>query len=136
MNLKNAVLYYVVFAIAIFGSAMLLKEIPHVISPHFLTIYLFFTIITFIVFIMAYFGSKHSQPKNAINLIMVSFIFKLIASFLFFIILSSFTKDRSLNLVANFFSVYLLFTIFEIFILLAILRPDLKKVNTTNEAPK
>lgn len=114
------------FAALIGLAGYLLRDQENLISPHFFTVYGFFVVLTCVVFGFAYFASRIKSQQNSLQLILFSFLFRLICSFLFFVIITSFTKDYSLLFTGNFFVLYLLFTVFEIYYLVAILRADFK----------
>ncbi len=134
MNLKKASLFYILFSGIIYLAAHQLKQTTEIISPHFTTLFYFYFFFSIAAFTTTYFSSKLKTVKNSLMLIMYSSIARLVISFLFFIIITSYTNDYSVKLALNFFTVYLLFTVFEIFVLVAILRADFKNTNTSGDA--
>jgi len=77
--------------------------------------------ITFIGYVLAYIGIK-SNPETGIMAIMGSIAVKMIFSMAFVLIYSVKSQEKGVVLVLNFFSLYLLFSFFEIYSLLRNLR--------------
>jgi len=87
----------------------------------FWVLFIFLAGITFIAYILADLGIKRN-PEAGIMAIMGSIALKMIFSMAFVLIYSQNTKEKGLVLVLNFFSLYLLFSFFEIYSLLRNLR--------------
>ena len=81
----------------------------------------FLGVLTLIAYVLAFFGIKHN-PEIGVMAIMGSIVLKMIFSMAFVLIYSLNHKGKDLLFVLNFFSLYLLFTCFEIFGLLRNLR--------------
>jgi hypothetical protein len=77
--------------------------------------------ITFIAYVVADLGMKRN-PEVGIMAIMGSIALKMIFSMAFVLIYSINTKEKGMVFVLNFFSLYLLFSFFEIYSLLRNLR--------------
>lgn len=77
--------------------------------------------ITFVAYILAYMGIKHN-PETGVMAIMGSIALKMIFSMAFVLIYSLNTKEKGIVVVLNFFSLYFLFSFFEIYALLRNLR--------------
>ncbi|MFD0939844.1 hypothetical protein [Pedobacter boryungensis] len=77
--------------------------------------------ITFIAYIVAFLGIKRN-PETGILAIMGSIAIKMLFSMAFVLIYSLNHKGKDVVFVLNFFSLYLLFTFFEIYCLLRNLR--------------
>jgi len=77
--------------------------------------------ITFVAFLLAYIGIQRN-PETGIMAIMGSIALKMLFSMAFVLIYSLNTKEKGMILVLNFFSLYLLFSFFEIYALLRNLR--------------
>lgn len=77
--------------------------------------------ITFIAYILAFLGIKRN-PEAGIMAIMGSIALKMLFSMAFVLIYSLNSKEKGMILVLNFFSLYLLFSFFEIYSLLCNLR--------------
>ena len=77
--------------------------------------------ITFIAYVMADLGIKRN-PETGVMAIMGSIALKMIFSMAFVLIYSLNSKEKGMVFVLNFFSLYLLFSFFEIFSLLRNLR--------------
>lgn len=87
----------------------------------FWVLFIFLAGITFIAYILADLGIKRN-PEAGIMAIMGSIALKMLFSMAFVLIYSQNTKEKGLVLVLNFFSLYLLFSFFEIYSLLRNLR--------------
>lgn len=87
----------------------------------FWVMFIFLAGITFIAYILADLGIKRN-PEAGIMAIMGSIALKMLFSMAFVLIYSQNTKEKGLVLVLNFFSLYLLFSFFEIYSLLRNLR--------------
>ncbi|MDR6784017.1 hypothetical protein [Pedobacter africanus] len=87
----------------------------------FWVLFIFLAGITFIAYILADLGMKRN-PEAGIMAIMGSIALKMLFSMAFVLIYSQNTKEKGLVLVLNFFSLYLLFSFFEIYSLLRNLR--------------
>lgn len=87
----------------------------------FWALFVFFAGITFIAYILADLGIKRN-PETGIMAIMGSITLKMIFSMAFVLIYSLNSKEKGIVMVINFFSLYLLFSFFEIYSLLRNLR--------------
>jgi hypothetical protein len=87
----------------------------------FWVLFIFLAGITFIAYILADLGIKRN-PEAGNMAIMGSIALKMLFSMAFVLIYSQNTKEKGLVLVLNFFSLYLLFSFFEIYSLLRNLR--------------
>jgi hypothetical protein len=77
--------------------------------------------ITYIAYIVAFLGIKRS-PETGVLAIMGSIVLKMIFSMAFVLIYSLEAQEKGFVFVLNFFSLYLLFSFFEIYSLLRNLR--------------
>lgn len=77
--------------------------------------------LTLIAYILAYLGIKRN-PETGIMAIMGSIALKMLFSMAFVLIYSLNSKEKGIIVVLNFFSLYLLFSFFEIYSLLRNLR--------------
>ncbi|RZK43617.1 MAG: hypothetical protein EOO90_02935 [Pedobacter sp.] len=109
-------------------SVLLQYLIPDVriLATHFWLVFSFCAIITFIAYVLAYLGLKRN-PEVGVMAIMASVAVKMFFAMAFVLIYSINTKERGLIFPLNFFSLYLLFSFFEIFSLLRNLRHQNKK---------
>ncbi len=124
LSLPRFVLYYSLYTIVLAGIAIALPSIfPTVklLANKFWLIFGFLCGLTFIAYILAFLGMKRN-PETGIMAIMASIAVKMIFSMAFVLIYSLNHKGKDLLFVFNFFSLYLLFTFFEIFGLLRNLR--------------
>jgi Ca2+/Na+ antiporter len=77
--------------------------------------------LTYIAYVMAYLGMKRN-PEVGIMAIMGSITLKMLFSLAFVLIYSQKGQELGLSFLTNFFSLYLLFSFFEIYCLLRNLR--------------
>ncbi|RZK50023.1 MAG: hypothetical protein EOO99_04195 [Pedobacter sp.] len=108
--------------IALFGYALpdLFPDTP-IISPAFWLIYAFLGGVTLIAYFLVILGMK-INPETSILAIMASIGIKMFFALAFILIYRAKTGGMDLLFVINFFSLYLLFTLFEISALLRNLR--------------
>jgi drug/metabolite transporter (DMT)-like permease len=124
LSLQRFIGYYVLFTAFLAGIAIALPHVfPDVslLAKKFWLIFGFLGFLTLIAYVLAFFGIKRN-PETGVMAIMGSIVLKLIFSMAFVLIYSINHKGKDLLFVFNFFSLYLLFTCFEIFGLLRNLR--------------
>ncbi|TDQ06657.1 hypothetical protein ATK78_4316 [Pedobacter metabolipauper] len=92
-----------------------------ILAGKFWFVFAFLAGITFIAYVVADLGIKRN-PETGIMAIMGSIALKMIFSMAFVLIYSLNTKEKGMVFVLNFFSLYLLFSFFEIYCLLRNLR--------------
>jgi hypothetical protein len=92
-----------------------------ILAPKFWIVFGFLAGITFIAYVVADLGIKRN-PETGIMAIMGSIALKMIFSMAFVLIYSLNTKEKGMVFVLDFFSLYLLFSFFEIYTLLRNLR--------------
>lgn len=86
----------------------------------------FMVVITLVIYYISLL-SLRMNVKNSMSLIFGSMFFRLFSSLIFVISYLVFTGSRDIPYVVGFMLLYLLFQVFEIYHLVANLRPDLKK---------
>lgn len=124
MSLQRFISYYILYTAILAGIAIALPYVfpsINLLADKFWLIFGFLSVLTFIAYILAFFGIKHN-PETGVMAIMGSIVLKLIFSMAFVLIYGLNHKEKDLLFVFNFFSLYLLFTCFEIFGLLRNLR--------------
>ena len=124
MSLQRFISYYILYTAVLAGIAVALQYVfPSVslLANKFWLIFGFLGVLTLIAYVLAFFGIKHN-PEIGVMAIMGSIVLKMIFSMAFVLIYSLNHKGKDLLFVLNFFSLYLLFTCFEIFGLLRNLR--------------
>jgi phage shock protein PspC (stress-responsive transcriptional regulator) len=92
-----------------------------VLIPKFWVVFGFIAGLTLIAYFMSLAGMK-SKPETSVMLIMGAIALKLVISMFFVLIYLQKFKVNSLYFAAEFFSIYFLFTIFEVYALLCKLR--------------
>ncbi|WP_354331168.1 hypothetical protein [Pedobacter sp. CG_S7] len=113
-------LYCLVLGIIAYYLPFLFPE-KTMLVPKFWLVFGFLGGITYIAYLMVYLGTK-SSPETGIMAIMGSIALKMLFSMAFVLIYSLKSTGSGLVFVLNFFSLYLLFSCFEIYCLLRNLR--------------
>jgi len=124
ISLKKFTLYYIAYSLILAGTAILVATLfsgKDVLVPQFWLIFGFLGGLTFIAYILVYLGMKRN-PETAIMAIMGSIAVKMFFSLAFVLIYSLKSQGNAFIFVANFFSLYFLFSFFEIYCLLRNLR--------------
>ncbi|HTM97671.1 MAG TPA: hypothetical protein VL088_02965 [Pedobacter sp.] len=129
MSLTRFIFYFFVLTFLIAGIAIAL---PHVfpgtplLIDKFWVVFCFVTGITLIAYLVAYFGIKR-KPEMGVMAIMASVGLKMLFSMAFILVYVLYTPVNRILFVFNFFSLYFLFSGFEIYALLCNLRHSIKK---------
>ena len=124
MSLQRFVLYYLIYTAILAGIGI---SLPHffpevkLLADAFWLVFCFLSGLTFVAYILAFLGIKRN-PETGVLAIMASIAVKMLFSMAFVLIYSLNHKGKDLVFVFNFFSLYLLFTFFEIYGLLRNLR--------------
>lgn len=129
LNLTRFTIYYLLYVAAIGVAAYLLSSLfpgVFVLARKFWVVLGFLSGITFIAYVVAHLGIKRN-PETGVMAIMASIALKMIFSMAFVLIYSLNNKENGVVFVLNFFSLYLLFSFFEIYCLLRNLRHQIKK---------
>ncbi len=139
MSLPRFIGYYILYTAVLAGIAIALPYVfrnVNLLAAKFWLVFGFLSVITFIAYILAFIGIKRN-PDTGVLAIMASIAIKMIFSMVFVLIYSinaknstdpninaagEITKGKDLVFIFNFFSLYLLFTFFEIYSLLRNLR--------------
>jgi hypothetical protein len=124
LSLQRFLLHYLIYTAILAGIAVSLPHLfPKVqlLANSFWLVFGFLAGITFIAYILAFLGIKRN-PETGVLAIMGSIAVKMLFSMAFVLIYSLNHKEKGLVFVFNFFSLYLLFTFFEIYGLLRNLR--------------
>jgi hypothetical protein len=129
MTIQRSILYYLAYTICVIGIILLLPVIfpgKTLFIAKFWVVFGFIAGITFIAFLVALLGIKRN-PETGVMAIMVSITLKLLFTMAFVLVYVLKTPVSSLLFVLNFFSLYFLFSGFEIYALLCNLRHSIKK---------
>lgn len=124
MSLLRFIGYYLLYTAILAGIAIALPFVfPSVklLAPKFWLAFGFLSVLTLIAYVLAAVGVKRN-PETGIMAIMGSIVLKMLFSMAFVLIYSLNYKENGLLFAFNFFSLYLLFTSFEIYGLLRNLR--------------
>lgn len=124
MSILRFTLSYLLFSVLLAVVAYLLPLLfpdANILAKKFWIVFGFLAGITFIAYMVADLGIKRN-PEVGIMAIMGSIALKMIFSMAFVLIYSLNTKEKGMVFVLNFFSLYLLFSFFEIYCLLRNLR--------------
>ena len=129
MSIQKFSLYYFIL-LALTGSGFYFAQyflFPVVILiPNFWIVFTFMAIITLIVYAVSSIGINFGGDNQAF-IMLAAVVIRLLLSMFFVLFYLSKIKVDGLLFVANFFSVYFLFTVFEIYCLLRNLRHQIKK---------
>jgi len=124
LTIPKFTLYYLLYALVLAGIAYALPLLfPQVnlLVRKFWLVFCFLGGLTYIAYITAYFGIK-TDPETGVMAIMGSIVLKMIFSLAFVLIYSLNSQEKGVVFALNFFSLYLLFSFFEIYSLLRNLR--------------
>ena len=124
MSLSKFTLSYLLFCVVLGTVAWFLPSLfpgETILVPKFWLIFGFLGGITYIAYLMVYLGTKRN-PETGIMAIMGSIAVKMLFSMAFVLIYSVKHTGSGFVFVLNFFSLYLLFSFFEIYCLLRNLR--------------
>jgi len=124
LSIPKFTLFYLLYSLLLAGVAFLLPSLfPQVtlLAGKFWLVFCFVGGLTYIAYIVAYYGIK-LDPESGVMAIMGSIVLKMIFSMAFVLIYSLNSKEKGLVFALNFFSLYLLFSFFEIYSLLRNLR--------------
>lgn len=124
MGIQRFTLYYIVYTAVLAGIAVALPHLfpgIQLLIKKFWLVFGFLAGLTFIAYIVAFLGMRRN-PESGIMAIMGSIAIKMLFSMAFVLVYSLNSKEKSIVFVLNFFSLYLLFTFFEIYCLLRNLR--------------
>jgi len=124
LSLQRSILYYIIYTALLAGIAFFIPSVfptIKILTTKFWLVFGFLGGITFIAFVVAFLGIKRN-PETGILAIMGSIAIKMLFSMAFVLIYSINNKGKDVVFVLNFFSLYLLFTFFEIYCLLRNLR--------------
>ena len=122
MALKKFTIAYLLYMFVLAGFALAIKQFfPLAITDQFWIIFGFISGLTFIAYLLAYVGIKRN-PQIGVFAILGSVIIKMLFAMSFVLIYSLKQTKGDMAFALNFFSLYLLFTLFEILGLLRNLR--------------
>lgn len=129
MSFQKFIGYYVLLIIISAGAAYTSNQFifnQNLLIPHFWGVYAFMAFITLLVYVASIYALKLDQEFQSyilLGAIVIRFLGSLVL--LLFYLLKN--KVNSLLFMSNFFSIYLLFTVFEIYCLLRNLRHQIRK---------
>ena len=122
MALKKFITFYLLYTALLAGIALLIKHFfPLAITAQFWLVFGFLAGLTLIAYLLASFGIQ-KNPQVGVFAILGSVIIKMLFAMSFVLIYSLKQAKGDLAFALNFFSLYLLFTLFEILGLLRNLR--------------
>ena len=122
MSLRKFIVAYFIYTLVLAGAAVLLKHLlPSVIANQFWLVFGFLAGLTLIAYLLAHLGIKRN-PQTGVLAILGAVILKMLFAMSFVLIYSLKQVKGDLVFALNFFSLYLLFTLFEILGLLRNLR--------------
>jgi hypothetical protein len=124
LNLSRFTLFYLMYTAVLAAIAFVLPSLfpgTTVLVSKFWAVFAFLCGITYIAYVVAFLGIKRS-PETGVLSIMGSIVLKMIFAMAFVLIYSLKAQEKGFVFVLNFFSLYLLFSFFEIYCLLRNLR--------------
>jgi len=122
LSLRKFIVAYLIYTLILAGVAVLLKNLlPGVIADQFWLVFGFLAGLTLIAYLLAHLGIQRN-PQIGVFAILGSVIIKMLFAMAFVLIYSLKQAKGDLVFALNFFSLYLLFTLFEILGLLRNLR--------------
>ncbi len=129
MGIKRFILFFSFFALAVFGIMKGLAtwfEENIRLSPNLIPLFIFLYFLTIIVYFLSIWGMKKGAEYSVYS-ILGGIVIKMVISlsFIFYLFLKSAENQKVLAL--NFFSIYFLFTLFEVIVMLRNLRHQNKK---------
>lgn len=129
MNIFRFVLTFLLFAALVFlmaqGLAWMLPDYS-LLSIHFPVVFVFLFLLTVIVYSLSYLG-LNLGPEYGVIALLGGVVIKMIGSLALIFYLFVKYPDNQRVLALNFFSIYLLFTTFEVTVILCNLRDQNKK---------
>ena len=122
LSLRKFIVGYLLYTLLLAAGAVAINYFfPVAIASSFWVIFGFIAIITFAAYLLAYFGMKRN-PERGVVAILGSIMAKMLFAMCFVLIYSVKRQENNMAFALNFFSLYLLFTLFEILSLLRNLR--------------
>jgi hypothetical protein len=124
LSIPRFTILYVIYCGIIAAAASAIPNIfsdPSLLIDKFWVVFFFLSGITYIAYVMAYLGLKWN-PEVGVMALMGSITVKMLFSLAFVLIYSKKNPQMGLSFLVNFFSLYLLFSFFEIYCLLRNLR--------------
>lgn len=124
MKLARFTAYYIAFGSFVAGIVWLIKFfLPniHLFTSGFWAIYFFLFLLTYIAYVISFIGIK-KNAQMGVFAIMGGIIIKLLFAMSFALVVILKLSENQLVFVLNYFSLYLLFTLFEVMCLLRNLR--------------
>lgn len=129
MSFQNFTIYYLMLVICTASGFYFLDyfiDSTPILIPHFWLVYTFMAGITLIIYILSIIGIKKGSDHQAF-ILLGGIVIRLLASMALVLIYIVNIKVNSILFILNFFSIYLSFTVFEIYCLLRNLRHQIKK---------
>lgn len=124
MTIGKFIIHYIAYTCLLALGAFTLQLIMNpvsILSPNFWLLFIYLFILTAIVYLLSYYGAKRS-PETGVFAILGGIIMKFLFSLALFVVILLKTSENQVVLGLNFFSIYLLFTVFEVIYLLRNLR--------------
>ncbi|MGY4383729.1 hypothetical protein ACVWYN_000748 [Pedobacter sp. UYP24] len=124
MTLIRFAFFYLIFTLLLGVIAFVLQKTygdVRILADKFWIVFGFLAMLTFIAYVVAHIGIK-KNPETGVMAIMGSIAIKMLFSMAFVLIYSLKSKEKGIVFALDFFSLYLLFSSFEIYCLLRNLR--------------
>ncbi|MBE8714762.1 hypothetical protein C4F49_13830 [Sphingobacterium sp. KB22] len=128
-SISRFLIYFAIYSLALAGIAYLLAKWlapAQLLSPNFWLMFVFIFFLTVIAYVLSVFGLS-KNPEVGTMTILGGMLIKMLFALSLFIFIRFKSDENLLVLGLNFFSIYLLFTVFEVISLLRILRHQIKR---------
>lgn len=129
MSIRNFLIaFFLLLLVSILGINLLVFFLPDtpILIPNFWLVYFYMAGITLLVYFLSIIGIKKAG-ENQPMILLGGLVIRLLCSLSLVLIYLQKTKIDPLIFIINFFSIYFLFTVFEIYCLLRNLRHQIKK---------
>ncbi|WP_225870851.1 hypothetical protein [Pedobacter cryophilus] len=128
MSLQKFAIYFIILITSTALGFYLLDHFSAttILIPHFWLVFTFMAAITLIIYFLSVLGIKKGGEYQSF-ILLGGIVIRLLASMAFVLIYLLKVKVNGILFIGNFFSIYFLFTVFEIYCLLRNLRHQIKK---------
>ena len=129
MSFQKFATYYILLITTTALSFYLLDHFSSpstILIPHFWLVFTYMAAITLIIYFLSIIGIKKGGDYQSF-ILLGGIVIRLLASMVFVLIYLLKVKVNGILFIGNFFSIYFLFTVFEIYCLLRSLRIQIKK---------
>lgn len=129
MSLQKFAIYFILLITATALGFYLIDQFispTTILIPHFWLVFTYMAAITLLIYFLSIIGIKKGGDYQSF-ILLGGIVIRLLASMAFVLVYLLKVKVNSILFIGNFFSIYFLFTVFEIYCLLRNLRHQIKK---------